>query len=55
MIFFENSFILLTVLLVVFGLKDAITDKPYIVQNFNFNEFVANVLHDNIDMIIFVL
>ena len=33
----------------------SITAKPYILQKICFNEFVANVLHDNMGMIIFDL
>ena len=47
--------ILLTVLLVVDGGTEAITEKPYILQKIWFNEFVAIVLRDNMSMIIFDL
>ena len=36
------------------GMK-RLTAKPYILQKFYFNEFVANVLHDNIGILIFDL
>ena len=36
-------------------LMSSITIKPCILQNFFFDKFVANVLHDNMDIIIFDL
>ena len=51
-------FIVVIVLLVVDCVTEAITDKPYILQKFNFNEFMycnANVLRDNMGIIFFDL
>ena len=49
------SGIVLIILLVVDGGTDSITVKPYLLQKKYFNEFVPNVLRDNIGMIIFDL
>ena len=46
----KQTVILLIALLLVDGVSDAITEKT-----FYFNEFVANVLRDNMGMIIFDL
>ena len=37
------------------GVTDVITDNHTSYRKFHFNEFVANVLHDNMGMIIFDL
>ena len=53
MIFHESTTILLIVLPIVDGVTDAITKKPHILQKIYCNEFVANVLRDDMGMISF--